>query len=168
MTICDPACGTGGFLLAIYNYLSDPKRYQLDRSQKKRLATETLYGVELVDGVQHVVERLVCVMRGRRYDLLDRDDVANQPAITARSTNDVRPRFVHDDAREPGDEASGIPAVRQCAIRANERRLQNVLGLVAAADHAHHEPRVPVAITPTQCGEGTQISVDRRSNELPI
>ena len=51
MTICDPACGTGGFLLATYDYLSDPRQYQLDREQKKRLATETLWGVELVDGM---------------------------------------------------------------------------------------------------------------------
>ena len=46
ITICDPACGTGGFLLAAYNYLSESGGYQLDREQKKRLATETLYGVE--------------------------------------------------------------------------------------------------------------------------
>ena len=57
MTICDPACGTGGFLLAAYNYLSDPKNYRLDREQKIRLASDTLYGVELVDGVA----RLCCM-----------------------------------------------------------------------------------------------------------
>jgi type I restriction enzyme M protein len=57
MTICDPACGTGGFLLAAYHYLSESGGYQLDREQKKRLATETLYGVELVDGVA----RLCCM-----------------------------------------------------------------------------------------------------------
>ena len=57
MTICDPACGTGGFLLAAYNYLSDPQHYQLDREQKKKLASGTLYGVELVDSVA----RLCCM-----------------------------------------------------------------------------------------------------------
>jgi type I restriction enzyme M protein len=57
MTICDPACGTGGFLLAAYNYLSDPKHYQLDREQKMKLASGTLYGIELVDGVA----RLCCM-----------------------------------------------------------------------------------------------------------
>jgi len=57
MTLCDPACGTGGFLLAAYNYLSDPNHYQLDREQKKKLASGTLYGVELVDGVA----RLCCM-----------------------------------------------------------------------------------------------------------
>ena len=56
-TICDPACGTGGFLLAAYNYISDPKHYQLDREQKKKLASGTLFGVELVDGVA----RLCCM-----------------------------------------------------------------------------------------------------------
>ena len=33
-TICDPACGTGGFLLATHDYLADPAHYQLDREQK--------------------------------------------------------------------------------------------------------------------------------------
>ena len=56
-TICDPACGTGGFLLAAYTYLSDPQRYQLDRAQKKQLAGKTLFGVELVDSVA----RLCCM-----------------------------------------------------------------------------------------------------------
>ena len=35
MTINDPACGTGGFLLAAYAYLSDPKNFKLDIKQKK-------------------------------------------------------------------------------------------------------------------------------------
>lgn len=48
-TICDPACGTGGFLLAAHDYLA--KHHQLDREQKKRLRNGTLYGVELVDSV---------------------------------------------------------------------------------------------------------------------
>jgi type I restriction enzyme M protein len=50
-TICDPACGTGGFLLAAFSYLSDPKNFQLDRAQKKRLKNGTFHGIELVDSV---------------------------------------------------------------------------------------------------------------------
>src|SRR6185437_7788027 len=50
-TICDPACGTGGFLLAAYSYLSDAKHYQLDRAQKKKLKSGTFFGIELVDSV---------------------------------------------------------------------------------------------------------------------
>lgn len=48
-TISDPACGTGGFLLAAHAYLSDPKNYSLDKAQKKRLKEETLSGTEIVD-----------------------------------------------------------------------------------------------------------------------
>jgi type I restriction enzyme M protein len=48
-TICDPACGTGGFLLAAHDYLS--KHHALDRAQKKKLKAGTLFGIELVDSV---------------------------------------------------------------------------------------------------------------------
>jgi len=48
-TICDPACGTGGFLLAAHDYIA--KRHTLDREQKKRLKNGTLFGIELVDSV---------------------------------------------------------------------------------------------------------------------
>jgi len=47
--ICDPACGTGGFLLAAHDYIA--RTTGLDNAQKKRLKSGTLFGVELVDGV---------------------------------------------------------------------------------------------------------------------
>ncbi len=49
LTICDPACGTGGFLLAAHDYIA--KHHTLDREQKKQLKNGTLFGVELVDSV---------------------------------------------------------------------------------------------------------------------
>jgi type I restriction enzyme M protein len=48
-TICDPACGTGGFLLAAHDYIA--RTPGLDKSQKKRLKNGTLFGIELVDSV---------------------------------------------------------------------------------------------------------------------
>src|SRR3989441_8628976 len=48
-TICDPACGTGGFLLAAHAFIA--KHHSLDRAQKKRLKSGTLFGIELVDSV---------------------------------------------------------------------------------------------------------------------
>jgi type I restriction enzyme M protein len=48
-SICDPACGTGGFLLAAHDYLF--KHHKLDREQKKKLQSGTLLGIELVDSV---------------------------------------------------------------------------------------------------------------------
>lgn len=48
-TICDPACGTGGFLLAAHDHIA--KHHKLDREQKKQLKSGTFYGIELVDSV---------------------------------------------------------------------------------------------------------------------
>lgn len=47
--ICDPACGTGGFLLAAHDHLV--KHHSLDRAQKKKLRDGTFFGIELVDSV---------------------------------------------------------------------------------------------------------------------
>ena len=44
--ICDPACGTGGFLLAAHDYIR--KHHKLDKAQLRFLNTEQLRGVELV------------------------------------------------------------------------------------------------------------------------
>jgi type I restriction enzyme M protein len=51
---CDPACGTGGFLLAAHRYVADPAHFKLDRAQKKHLRFDALRGVELVDGVSRL------------------------------------------------------------------------------------------------------------------
>ena len=49
MTIYDPACGTGGFLIAAHDYLSNS--YQLDKEQKKFLKYSTFKGTDIVDSV---------------------------------------------------------------------------------------------------------------------
>ena len=48
--ICDPACGTAGFLLAAHDYLkrSNPK---MTRQKRMQLATKSIRGVELVEEV---------------------------------------------------------------------------------------------------------------------
>jgi type I restriction enzyme M protein len=48
-TVHDPACGTGGFLLAAHDYISNPKHYTLDKNQKKHLRYDALSGIEIVD-----------------------------------------------------------------------------------------------------------------------
>jgi type I restriction enzyme M protein len=54
-TICDPACGTGGFLLAAHDYITN--RYQLDCDQWEHLNHNALYGWEIVDNTARL-----CVM----------------------------------------------------------------------------------------------------------
>lgn len=53
--ICDPACGTGGFLLEAYAHIR--RHHKPDRKQLAHLHNEALRGVELVDSVA----RLCCM-----------------------------------------------------------------------------------------------------------
>ncbi len=57
MAICDPACGTGGFLLVAHDYIANPEHYQLDTDQKKFLKSGTFKGTDIVDNVARL-----CVM----------------------------------------------------------------------------------------------------------
>jgi type I restriction enzyme M protein len=50
-TINDPACGTGGFIIAAHNYISNPKNFQLDVEQKRFLRNGTFSGKDIVDSV---------------------------------------------------------------------------------------------------------------------
>src|SRR2546421_1108411 len=56
MTICDPACGTGGFLLAAYEWIRDNSG-PLDPDQRKHLQFDALKGWEIVDNTARL-----CVM----------------------------------------------------------------------------------------------------------
>jgi type I restriction enzyme M protein len=77
-TINDPACGTGGFLLAAHAYVSQNK---LDKDQKKHLKAEALSGTELVAGVARL-----CVMNlflhgigGDESPIVEKDSLAQAP-----------------------------------------------------------------------------------------
>jgi type I restriction enzyme M protein len=54
-TICDPAAGTGGFLIAAHEFIAS--RYQLDPDQKRHLRFDALRGTEIVDNTARL-----CVM----------------------------------------------------------------------------------------------------------
>src|ERR1700730_17502384 len=53
--VVDPACGTGGFLLAAHDHIA--KNYQLDRDQRGFLRNDALRGWEIVDNTARL-----CVM----------------------------------------------------------------------------------------------------------
>lgn len=56
-TIADPACGTGGFFLAAYDFIINSNKTQIDKSQKAFLKRETFYGNEIVANT-----RRLCLM----------------------------------------------------------------------------------------------------------
>jgi type I restriction enzyme M protein len=74
-TICDPACGTGGFLLAAHDYIA--KHFSLDREQKKQLKNGTLYGIELVDSVTRL-----CAMNLLLHGIGSEADASDLPVVT--------------------------------------------------------------------------------------
>ncbi len=73
-TMGDPACGTGGFLLAFYEYVIN--NHELDRDQKRQLADDDIHGNELVDNTARL-----CAMNLFLHGIghLSKDDA---PAIT--------------------------------------------------------------------------------------
>ncbi len=56
-TIADPACGTGGFFLAAYDFIAHPHNYQLDERQKEFLKRNAFHGNEIVANT-----RRLCLM----------------------------------------------------------------------------------------------------------
>ncbi len=70
--IVDPACGTGGFLLAAYGYVAG--NYSLDKKQKSHLRYDALRGVELVDGVARL-----CAMNLLLHGVGPTDDEREPP-----------------------------------------------------------------------------------------
>lgn len=82
--ICDPACGTGGFLLAAHDYLTE--HYQLNRSQKKHLRYQALQGVELVEGVARL-----CAMNLYLHGIGPDDDHTEPPIRSGEDALRNRP-----------------------------------------------------------------------------
>ncbi len=75
-TICDPACGTGGFLLAAHDYIVR-HNHSLDREQKRHLQLEALRGVEIVDAVTRL-----CAMNLLLHGIGPTRDEAEPPVRT--------------------------------------------------------------------------------------
>jgi type I restriction enzyme M protein len=85
-TIADPACGTGGFFLAAYDYLAAPKNYSLNKDQKEFLKYHTFRGWEIVPGTSRM-----CLMNLFLHNIGDlnseplverNDSLLSQPATT--------------------------------------------------------------------------------------
>ena len=84
ITICDPACGTGGFLLSSYDYIVD-QHSPLDRGQYDHLRHQALHGWEIVDSTARL-----CVMNLYLHGI--------------GTNGDVSPIHVADSlAADPGD-----------------------------------------------------------------
>jgi type I restriction enzyme M protein len=79
--IIDPACGTGGFLLAVHDYIAH--HYELDRTQKRHLRFDALRGAELVPGVSRL-----CAMNLFLHGVGPDDDNREPPIRTDDALRD--------------------------------------------------------------------------------
>src|SRR3954470_15016791 len=70
--VADPCCGTGGFLLAAYDYVADNN--ELDRDQKKFLRDEGFVGTEIVDNTARL-----CAMNLFLHNIGSPDPEADPP-----------------------------------------------------------------------------------------
>ena len=75
-TICDPASGTGGFLLAAHDYIVHHYP-NLDKDQKRHLKLDALHGVEIVDNVTRL-----CAMNLLLHGIGPSSDEADPPVST--------------------------------------------------------------------------------------
>src|SRR6266496_658229 len=107
--ICDPACGTGGFLLAAHDYIA--KHYQLDRAQKKKLRSGTLFGIELVDSVTRL-----CAMNLLLHGIGE-TDVGPMPSSGGRDAKNAA----------SGDAACNLPVVTKDALAGKHGEYEIVL-----------------------------------------
>lgn len=69
-TVSDPAAGTGGFLLAAYDFIT--ARYKLDKAQARKLKLGTFYGNEIVANT-----RRLCLMNLFLHNIGEIDGKSN-------------------------------------------------------------------------------------------
>ncbi|MBG0832561.1 SAM-dependent DNA methyltransferase [Planomonospora sp. ID67723] len=83
-TVADPACGTGGFLLAAHDYIVGHHGSSLTPEQRDRLASGAISGTELVDGTARLAAMNMIVHgigRPNGASLIEvRDALAEPPA----------------------------------------------------------------------------------------
>jgi type I restriction enzyme M protein len=79
--IHDPACGTGGFLLAVHDYISG--HYTLDKDDKRFLKEKALSGTEIVDGAARL-----CAMNLFLHGTGGEDSIAVNDALIGKGARD--------------------------------------------------------------------------------
>ena len=80
--ICDPACGTGGFLLAAHDYIVD-NNPNMDQGQKDSLRDHALFGWEIVDSTARlgVMNLYLHGIGGDETNIIVDDSLRNHPGV---------------------------------------------------------------------------------------
>lgn len=116
-TICDPACGTGGFLLAAHDYLVH--HHQLDKAEKKRLKNGTLFGFELVDSVTRLCA-MNLLLHGIGGELEE-----NLPVVTKDALGGKHGEYEMVLANPPFGKKSSVTIVNEAGDQSKESLIIN-------------------------------------------
>jgi len=73
-TICDPACGTGGFFLGAYDYITKHHLSEMSAAQKRALKESTFHGNEIVANT-----RRLCLMNLFLHNI---GEIGKEPTIS--------------------------------------------------------------------------------------
>ena len=116
--ICDPACGTGGFLLAAHDYLA--KHHALDRAQKKKLKSGTFFGIELVDSVTRL-----CAMNLLLHGIGGRRPEEDLPVVTKDALAGKHGEYEIVLANPPFGKKSSVTIVNEAGESSKESLIIN-------------------------------------------
>ena len=117
-TICDPSCGTGGFLLAAHDFLA--RHHALDREQKKRLKSGTFFGIELVDSVTRL-----CAMNFLLHGIGSESDADELPVVTKDALAGKHGEYDLVLANPPFGKKSSVTVVNEAGDQSKESLLIN-------------------------------------------
>ena len=80
-TICDPACGTGGFLLAAHDYIV--RHHPMNQGQKEHLKNNALHGWEIVDSAARlgVMNLYLRDIGGDKTNIVVDDSLRSYPGV---------------------------------------------------------------------------------------
>lgn len=118
-TIADPACGTGGFFLAAYHFLTDKENYTLDREEIRFLKEETFYGWEIVASTARM-----CTMNLFLHNI---GDINSEPTIKREDSLLSKPDQLFDYvlANPPFGKKSSITITNEEGKEEKEELLYN-------------------------------------------
>jgi len=128
-TICDPACGTGGFLVGAYEWLVAESQGVFDRADARRIKSKTYFGQDLVPrprrlalmnlflhGVEphiHLGDTIYEPDRGERYDVVltnppfgtkGANQAPDRDDFTVETSNKLDITWLKDESVEDSDE----------------------------------------------------------------
>ena len=114
--VCDPACGTGGFLLATHEFIRQHNK--LDKAQLRFLNTEQLRGVELVDSVARL-----CCMNLVLHDI--GSDAAHVPVLVKDALAGKHGEFELVLTNPPFGKKSSVTIVNEAGETSKESLIIN-------------------------------------------